>query len=129
MIVVDASAIADVLTKPDETGDLRERLALEDLNAPHLIDYEVLSVLRGLVLGGALSAARAEDALTDFADLALERWPAYGALRRRAFALRDNLSAYDAAYVVLAESLDCALVTRDERLSRAARSLIHVEVL
>jgi predicted nucleic acid-binding protein len=68
------------------------------------------------------------DLLTDFMDLPIERWPATGALLRRAFQLPHNLSSYDAAYVVLAEALACPLVTRDARLAKAAPSTVEVEV-
>jgi predicted nucleic acid-binding protein len=129
VIVVDTAAIVDALTMPDGTEALRDRLAVEDLHAPHLIDYELVSVVRGLTVGGQVTESRALDVLTDFSDLSIERWPASGALLRRAFQLRHNLSAYDAAYVTLAEALRCPLVTRDARLSRAAPSTVHVEVL
>jgi predicted nucleic acid-binding protein len=128
LIVVDAAAVVDALTGLDETEELRRRLAFEELNAPTLLDYEVLSSLRGLTRGGLLSAAGAEDLLTDFEDLPVRRWPFADALRRRAFQLRDNLSAYDAAYVALAEALDCPLVTRDGRLARASGHDAKVEV-
>ena len=58
--------------------------------------------------------------LADHRDLAVERWPADDALRRRALQLCENVSSYDAAYVVLAEALDCPLVTRDARLARSS---------
>jgi predicted nucleic acid-binding protein len=128
LIVVDAAAVVDALTGLDEAEELRRRLAFEELNAPTLLDYEVLSSLRGLTRGGLLRAARAEDLLTDFEDLPVRRWPFADALRRRAFQLRDNLSAYDAAYVALAEALDCPLVTRDGRLARASGHDAQVEV-
>ena len=119
MIVVDSAAVVDALTGADGTEDLRASLATQDLHAPALLDYEVVSALRGLTLGGHLTAARAEDALNDFEDLPLHRWPYSAPLRLRAFSLRDTLTAYDAAYVALAEALDCPLVTRDARLARA----------
>ena len=120
MIVVDSAVVVDALTGAEGTEDLRAALATEDLHAPALLDYEVVSALRGLTLGGHLTAARAEDALNDFEDLPLHRWPYSAPLRLRAFSLRDTLSAYDAAYVGLAEALGCALVTQDARLARAA---------
>lgn len=129
MIVVDSSAVVDALTGVPGADDLRSRLRDEDLAAPYLIDYEVGSALRGLVLGGRLGEARAADVLVDFADLEIWRWPAHAALRRRAFDLRDNLSAYDAASVVLAEALECPLVTRDERMSKAVGHDARIEVL
>jgi predicted nucleic acid-binding protein len=128
VIVVDCAAVVDALTAVDGTDDLRSFLAQEELNAPALLDFEVVSALRGLTLGGHLSAARAEDALTDFDDLAIRRWPSGDGLRRRSFQLRENLSAYDAAYVALAEALNCLLLTRDTRLERSSRHLISVEV-
>ncbi len=84
------------------------------------MDFEIVSALRGLTLGGQLSAARAQDALTDFDDLTIQRWPSGAALRLRVFSLRDNLTAHDAAYVALAEALRCPLVTRDARLARSS---------
>jgi predicted nucleic acid-binding protein len=129
VIVVDSSAVVDALTAVDGTDGLRARMSDEDLHAPGLIDYEVVAALRGLVLGGHLTAARAEDALTDFHDLTIERWPSSDGLRRRAFQLRDNVSAYDAAYIALAETLDCSLLTRDVRLRKTRGHRARVEVL
>ncbi|PZF84354.1 type II toxin-antitoxin system VapC family toxin [Jiangella anatolica] len=129
MIVVDCAAVVDALTVKAGAQPLRDRLAIEELHAPHLLDYEVVSALRGLVLGGHLGAARASDALTDFEDLPIQRWEASDALRRRTLQLGHNLSAYDAAYVALAEALDCPLVTRDARLGRSAGHSARVEVV
>lgn len=129
MIVVDSAAVIDALTAVEGSERLREVLAGEELHAPALIDFEVVSALRGLVLGARLSVARALDALSDFEDLRVARWAADDALRRRAFSLRENLSACDAAYVALAEALECPLVTRDARLARSrghgARITVH----
>ena len=129
MIVVDSSAVIDALTARAGSTELRARLATEDLHAPTLLDFEVVSTLRRLTLGGHLSAARAADLLTDFDDLPMRRWPFADGLRRRAFQLRDNLSAYDAAYVALAEALECTLVTRDARLARASGHDAQIVVL
>jgi predicted nucleic acid-binding protein len=128
VIVVDCAAVIDALTGVAGTDALRARMAGEELHAPHLIDYEVVSALRGLTFGGGLTEGRAQDALTDFHDLAVERWPASDALRRRAFQLRRNLSAYDSAYVALAEALECPLLTRDARIGRASGHSAQVEV-
>lgn len=128
MIVVDCTAVIDALTVAPDSGPLRERLAQEELHAPALLDYEVVSGLRGLVRGGHLSELRALEALDDFEDLPVQRWQGAGGLRRRVFQLRHNLSAYDGAYVALAESLDCTLVTRDRRLARAAGHDARMEV-
>jgi predicted nucleic acid-binding protein len=129
VIVVDSSALVDVLAAFAGTGDLRDALAAEELHAPTLIDFEVVSSVRGLTLAGHLSAARGEDLLQDFEMLPLRRWPFADPLRRRAFALRNDLSAYDAAYVTLAEALGCPLVTRDARLARSSGHLASVELL
>ena len=119
MIVVDCAALVDALSLAPGTEELRLFLATEDLHAPSLLDYEIVSALRGLTRSGQLSQDRALDLLTDFDDLPIQRWPPVDVLRRRAYQLRDNISAYDAAYVALAEALQCPLLTRDTRLTRA----------
>lgn len=93
-----------------------------------LLDFEVVSALRGLTRGGELGAARADDALTDYADLPVQRWEAADALRRRAFGLRHNVSAHDAAYLALAEALECPLLPRDTRLARSNGHAVQIEV-
>ena len=128
MIVVDAAAVVDALTMVDDTADLVTELSRGDLQAPTLLDFEVVAALRGLTLEGLISVDRAQDALTDYDALPIERWHSAPALRRRAFSLRDNLSAYDAAYVALAEALDCPLLTRDARLARAVGHRVEVRV-
>lgn len=129
MIVIDCSAVVDALTAADDATSLRARMSGEDLHAPALLDFEVVAALRGLVLGSHLTPTRAQDALTDFEDLRIERWPSSDSLRRRAFQLRDDISAYDAAYVALAEALDCPLLTRDARLSKSSGHQARIEVL
>lgn len=128
MIVVDSAAVIDALTAVAGTDELRAYMATEDLHAPSLVDFEIVSALRGLMLGGHVSATRAQDLLTDFDDLPIQRWPSADALRRRAFQLRDNVSAYDAAYVALAEALGCPLLTRDARLGRSSGHSVRIEV-
>lgn len=128
MIVVDCSAVVDVLIGGRRVGKLVELLSAEDLHAPELLNYEVVAAVRGLVMGGRLEASRAEDLLADFAELPIEQWSAEASLRRRAFELRHNMSAYDAAYVSLAEALRCPLVTRDRRLARSSGHAAQVLV-
>lgn len=128
MIVVDCSAVVGAMVEADgeHASDV---LAAERLVAPHLIDMEVVSAIRGLVLGHQISHHRGHDVLDLYDDLPLTRWASGLDLRRRAFDLRDNFTAYDAVYVVLAEALECPLVTRDKRLAKAAQRLIDVIVV
>lgn len=129
MVVVDASVIAPALTDEDALGDrLRERLERERLAAPAFIDLEVVSIWRGYSRAGRLSARRADAAIDDLADLPLERAP-HGPLLRRIWDLRDNVSAYDAAYVALAEAMETTLLTGDARLARAPGIDCEVELL
>jgi predicted nucleic acid-binding protein len=119
MLVVDTSAVLAVLAGRTPDSELVQRLADDgDLHAPHLIDIELLHALRRLVRGGKLSADRAEDVRTDIAALALTRY-GHEPLADRIWALRENLTAYDAAFVALSEALEVPLITCDARLAAA----------
>ena len=115
MIVVDASAALSALLN---AGAARRALGGEQLHVPHLIDAEVASGLRRQVAGAKIGADAGWTALDVWRHLGLVRYPAFGILDR-VWQLRDNLSAYDATYVALAEQLGCALLTADQRLARA----------
>lgn len=115
MIVVDASAAVSGLLND---GQARRALGDEQLHVPHLIDSEVASALRRRVLAGQVSEDHGWSALDTWRRLAATRYPIHGLLER-VWQLRTNLSAYDAGYVALAEALDCALLTADNRLARA----------
>jgi predicted nucleic acid-binding protein len=115
VIVVDASATLSALLN---SGPARHALADQQLHAPHLIDTEVASGLRRNVLTQRLSADAGWAALDTFRRLGMTRYPG-SSLLERVWNLRDNLSAYDACYVALAELLGCDLLTADARLSRA----------
>jgi predicted nucleic acid-binding protein len=130
LIVVDASVLANALADDSVDGDrARGRLADDaSLHAPHLIDLEVLSVLRRWAATGHLGARRVDLALSDLADLPITRYPHLPFLPR-VWELRDNVSPYDASYVALAETLGCPLVTADRRLSGARGLRCTVEVL
>ena len=128
MIVVDASALFEVLDRGGDGGAIEARLFDKPgpICVPHLIDAEVASVLRKHVLSGRIGIDRAHAALADFLDLALTRFP-HIPLLPRAFALRDRMTAYDALYIALAESLRAPFITRDRRLANAAAGLVSVE--
>jgi len=128
VLVVDSSAVLEALAARDPAPGLVERLADDgDLHAPHLIDTEVLHALRRLVRRGQLSGERAHDCRTDFAELTLVRYP-HEPLNDRVWELRENLTAYDATFVALAEALDTPLITCDARLAAAPGDHAHVEL-
>lgn len=119
MLVVDTSAVLAALASRPSDPALVKRLADDgDLHAPHLIDIEILNALRGLVRGGQLSQDRAQDVRTDVEDLAITRY-GHQPLADRIWAVRDNLTADDAAFVALAEALEVPLITCDARLARS----------
>jgi predicted nucleic acid-binding protein len=130
MIVLDASAVAAVLLNlGSSAARIRKRMAEsdDDLHAPHLLEVEVLSVLRRFYLRGDLSRERARLALNRLSTLRLSRYP-HAALLSRVWELRDNLTVYDASYIALAETLDAPLITMDGRLARAPGIRAAVEV-
>lgn len=126
MLVVDTSAVLAALAERTPDRALVQRLSDDgDLHAPHLIDVEILQALRGLVRGGKLSEDRAYDVRTDVADLAITRY-GHEPLADRVWALRGNLTAYDAVFVALAEVLDIPLVTCDARLGAAPGVVVEL---
>ena len=128
MLVVDTSAVLEALVAREPANGLIERLAGDgDLHAPHLIDIEILHALRRMTGRGELSEDRAADARVDFRELTLVRYPHFE-LSDRIWNLRHNLTAYDAAYVALAESLEVPLVTCDTRLASAPGLAAQVEL-
>jgi predicted nucleic acid-binding protein len=130
VVVLDASVVLEVLLRMPAGRALEGRLfdPGETLHAPHLMDVEVAQVLRRYVATGEVDAYRCGEALEDLAGLPLTRYP-HDLLLPRIWELRDNLSAYDAAYVALAEALAAPLLTRDRRLARAAGVQARVEVV
>lgn len=115
MIVIDASAAVRALLHDDVA---RRYLSTERLAAPHLVDAEVVQTLRRLVARGAVADPDADRAVQAWRQLAVRRFAIEGLLGR-VWALRHNVSAYDASYVALAEALDCPLLTADVRLAGA----------
>ncbi len=130
MIVVDASALLEALLRTPAAPAVENRLfdPRESLHAPHLIDLEVAQVLRRYAAAGEIAADRGREALDDLAALTLRRYP-HEFLLPRVWELRRNLTAYDAAYVALAEALDAPLLTCDRRLAAAAGHRARVEVV
>jgi predicted nucleic acid-binding protein len=130
LIVIDASAAAAALAGDDAQGEAaRSRLAADlDHHAPALVDLEVLSMVRRLLLVGTIDERRAARALDDLAGHALVRYP-HVPLLRRIWELRHNLTPYDAVYVALAEALGAPLVTADSRLAQAPGPRCTIELL
>jgi predicted nucleic acid-binding protein len=129
MLIVDASCLYEVLADAEHSERVRERLAADpDQGAPHVIDVEVLSIVRRDRMLGRLDATAARQAVEDLRDWPGDRFGHRGLLER-AWELRGNVRSWDAVYVALAEALDATLVTLDTRLARASGLGCPVEVL
>ncbi|HVA13296.1 MAG TPA: type II toxin-antitoxin system VapC family toxin [Stellaceae bacterium] len=130
MIVIDASALLDALLRTSAAKAVEDQLFApgQTLHAPHLLDVEVAQVIRRYTASGEIDSARGRLALADLADLPLRRYP-HDFLLPRIWDLRNNLTAYDAAYVALAEALDAPLLTRDRRLAAAAGHRARIELV
>ncbi len=127
MIVVDSSAIVYALVGTGVNPELLAVLSDEQLCAPHLLDFEVASAVRGRVLSGKLTADRGERALANYAGLHILRYEGLGLLGG-IWKCRANITAYDAAYIVLANVLKASLVTSDAKLREAQRLGVDVQV-
>lgn len=130
MIVIDASVLANALADDEDDGRTAraELRAAGELAAPDLVDVETVAVLRKRWLSGWMSDDRFDSAVADLERLDFERVPTLR-LIRRAYELRDNVTAYDATYVALAEALGCELVTGDRRLAGATGPRCPIRVL
>jgi len=130
VIVVDASTLLEALLGAPADGPVAKRVfdPQQTLHAPHLIDLEVAQVVRRLAAAGEIDHERGRQTLVDLADLPLYRYP-HAFLLSRVWNLRNNFTAYDAAYVALAEVLGAPLLTRDRRLAAAANDLVPVELV
>ena len=120
MIVLDASAAVEALVGAAPDAQLWEALR-GDVAAPHLLDIEVLSALRGLSLAEKLAASAAERAWRELSALHVQRFDA-SALAERIWTLRHQFTAYDAAYIALAEGLSAPLLTCDAKLAAAGHA-------
>ena len=130
MIVIDASVLANVIGDDGDDGELArsEFRCADDVAAPDLVDVETVAVLRKRWIAGSITARRFASAITDLASITIVRYPTLP-LMRRAYELRDSVTAYDAAYVALAETLDCELLTGDSRLGDAPGPACSIRVL
>jgi predicted nucleic acid-binding protein len=130
VIVIDASAVLELLLRTGRADDVAARaLAAEArLHAPHLIDVEVAQALRRLVQLKQIGADRAGQALDDFDQLLIERH-SHRPLVQRIWQLRESLTAYDGAYVALAEALDVPLLTSDAKLARSHGHQARIDVV
>ena len=133
--MLDASAAVDTLLNFEPNARrVRERIRREDsgdpresLHVPHLFEVEVLHVLRRLTLGGQISQSRGLRAVRLLSTMRLTRY-SYGPFIERIWELRENGSAYDAAYVALAEALDAPMITTDARLAQAPGHSARIEM-
>jgi predicted nucleic acid-binding protein len=130
LIVVDASAVIEVLLGTPAADRIAERFfaAGETLHAPHLLDVEVAQVLRRYTLAGAFTSERGGEALEDLEDFPIARYP-HQPFLFRIWGLRHNVTAYDAAYLALAEALGAPLVTRDAKMASAAGHGARIELM
>ncbi|GJG85422.1 ribonuclease VapC9 [Gemmatimonadetes bacterium T265] len=130
MIVLDASVGIEIARRTPHGLAAARRLLRESrpYHIPHLFDLEVAQTVRRYVLAQLLSPAGGSAALRALSLLPLERH-AHTPLLGRVWQLRDNLTAYDASYVALAEALDATLLTRDARLAGAPGVRARVEVV
>jgi predicted nucleic acid-binding protein len=129
MIVIDASALLEVLLRTPAAGGVEKWLfdPGQTLHAPHLLDVEVAQVILRYAANGEIDSDRGRAAVADLADFPLHRYP-HDVLLPRIWELRNNLTAYDAVYVALAEALDAPLLTRDRRLAAAAGHDVRIRL-
>lgn len=129
-MVLDASALIEVLLRMPAAAAVEARIGETRamLQAPHLLDIEVTQVLRRFVSAGIIDEERGKAALADLVAYPLLRYP-HAQLLQRVWELRGNLTAYDAAYVALAEALDVPLLTRDRRVAAATGHAARVYVV
>ncbi len=129
MLIVDASSLYEVVADTSQAEPIRQRLRGDgDHAAPHVVDVEVLNIIRRHHLLGLVDATAASQAVEDLRDWGGERY-AHRGLLDRAWELRHNVRGWDAFYVALAEALEATLITRDARLGRVRGLACTVEVI
>ena len=119
MIGIDASTVLEILSRTAKGLELEAALLNSDLHAPHVIDLEVLNAVRRWERTGVIGSAEATDVLNAFLAIGITRY-SHAPLVDSIWALRHNLTAYDAAYLALANVLDAELVTMDSGLRKMA---------
>jgi predicted nucleic acid-binding protein len=129
LIVIDSSAVIEVLLRSQIGMEIEERILspFENLCAPHLLDLEIAQVLRRYCASGDMSPERGQNALDDLKDMPITRYP-HDIFLSRIWELRNNITAYDAAYVALAEALPAPLFTCDKRLASAPLNEVSIEL-
>jgi predicted nucleic acid-binding protein len=130
MIVLDASAALELLLRATDHPRLVDRVLRsgETIAAPHVLDLEVMHVLRGFVTAGELTEARAREAIQDHREMGICRYP-HDVLLDRIWQLRGNCTAYDAAYLALSEAIEAPLITCDKKLAGIPGACASVEVI
>jgi predicted nucleic acid-binding protein len=130
VIVVDASALIEVLLRTSSAQAIEQRLfsSRQAIHAPQLIDVEVAQVVRRYAMVGQIDSDRGRAVLDDLMVFPMWRH-SHDVLLPRVWELRNNLSAYDAVYLALAEALDAPLLTHDQRLATATRRHSWVQIL
>ena len=129
MIVLDASAVLELLLRTAGAEAVEKRVVRDpSLHAPSLLDLEVAQGIRRYWAAGEMRAERASQAIADLAALPIRRYP-HSPLLERVWELQAGITAYDAAYVALAETLQATLVTRDRRLARTRGRRARIELV
>ena len=130
MIVTDSSAVLEVLLRSQAGVEIEKRIFSfrEILFAPHLLDLEVSQALRRYCNSGEMDVARGKEALEDLQDLPINRYP-HDVFLPRIWELRHNMTAYDAVYVALAETLPAPLLTRDAHLASVPGHEAFIELI
>jgi predicted nucleic acid-binding protein len=129
LIVVDSSAVIEVLLRSQVGIKVEEEIfsPFENLCAPHLIDLEIVQVLRRYCNSGDMSPERAQNAIEDFEDMPITRYP-HDIFLHRIWELRSNITAYDASYIALAEALPAPLITCDKRLASTPLHKVNIRL-
>ena len=130
MIVVDSSVILEVLLRTKSAQAIEKKIFSkgQTLHAPHLIDLEIAQVIRRYTSASEITPERGSQAIEDLIDFRISRYP-HDILLSRIWDLRSNMTAYDAAYVTLAEVLNVPLFTRDARLARSVGSRAKIQLI